>query len=279
MILKGGLSGCKLEIIQNGVVRKYSPSIKYNNRLIKQINKQIFFSNLILKNLDTPKILSKQVGHSCFFDMEYIPGKKYYDYLSISNHVEINFIVESLSQYFDFLINNHRLTNIKKNLIIKLDSVKKKSLYDNYISFLQKYINSREVIYVPKTFCHGDLTFSNIIFHKNRLYFIDFLDSYVDSFLCDLVKLKQDLVYLWNVKIENKNSARIHQVYKHIWNCIYQKYFLYIDSDEFNILDSINYLRIEPYLTNDYQKDVLYKIIKKTKLYEKFVNTNGRKIN
>jgi thiamine kinase-like enzyme len=136
----------------------------------------------------------------------------------------------------------------------------------------------KEKIIIPKTFCHGDLTFNNIIFHKKRLFFIDFLDSYIDSFLCDLIKLKQDLFYSWGISIENKKCIRIHQVYTYIWKEIEDKYFRYINHINFDILDALNLLRLEPYLTNQYQRSILNQIIKTTKLYEKFSNTYGREI-
>ena len=80
------------------------------------------------------------------------------------------------------------------------------------MEYLKTYVNSTQII-VPKTFCHGDLTFNNIIFHKNRLFFIDFLDSYIDSFFCDLVKLKQDLYHLWSLKVQEENTLRNIQIY------------------------------------------------------------------
>ena len=56
-MIHNGLSGCKLEIIGDGILRKYSSSFDYNERLLKQVDKQILFSKLILKNVDTPKVL------------------------------------------------------------------------------------------------------------------------------------------------------------------------------------------------------------------------------
>jgi len=277
MNLSLGLSGCNLEIIGDGVIRKYSSSFDYNKRLMMQVNKQDFFSKLILKNIDTPKIRRCCTGNLYFFDMDYISGKNYDEYLISCNSNDIKFIVESFFNYFDFLINNHRKFNAKKNILLKLETLETKSFYSKYIKFLKNYVNGED-FYIPKTFCHGDLTFSNIIFHPNRLYFIDFLDSYIDSFICDLVKIKQDLYYFWNLKIQDKKSLRLMQIYRFIWHNIVKKYSSYINTKEFDIIDSINYLRIEPYLTNDTQRDILYKIIDSSKLYEKFVNTDGWEI-
>jgi thiamine kinase-like enzyme len=142
---------------------------------------------------------------------------------------------------------------------------------------LKEYLFNKTII-VPKSFCHGDLTFTNVLFHKNRLFFIDFLDSYVDSFICDLIKLKQDLYYFWSLKVQNIDSLRIKQIYKFIWDKLYRRYSSYIDSDGFKILDTLNSLRIEPYLTNQYQRDILYKIIENSNLYEKFNRAYGGEV-
>ena len=276
--LKSGLSGCKLELLDNSSLRKYSSSMEYNSRLSSQIEKQKLFSNFILKNIDTPKIYNSNFESLYYFDMEYISGLSFEEYFSTSCINNIDFAVHTLFEYFDFLISNIRISNIKNKLISKIESLEEKTEYGSYLSFIKNEILSKETISVPKTFCHGDLTFSNILFHKNRLFFIDFLDSYVDSFLCDMVKLKQDLYYFWNLKLNEIDDIRIKQSYQYIWKNLYFRYQNYIESDEFKILDSLNLLRIEPYLTNSKQKSILNSSILKTDLYEKFNCTNGREI-
>ena len=276
-MIHNGLSGCKLEIIKGGVLRKYSSSINYNQRLIKQVDKQILFSKFILKNIDTPKVLAKSSNQLFSFDMEYIPGLSSYEYFSSVNICGVEFVIQTLFDYFDHFANNMRELNISNKVIEKIDSLQNKTKYSDYLKYLKTYIDNNQVI-VPKTFCHGDLTFNNIIFHKNRLFFIDFLDSYVDSFFCDIVKLKQDLYYLWSIKVQDEETVRIVQIYSYIWKKLNQRYNKYIDTKGFEILDVMNTLRIEPYLTNDNQRDILDIIIKSTQLYEKFNYSNGRQI-
>lgn len=275
--LDSGLSGCKLELVDNRLIRKYSSSTQYNSRLSKQIDKQVLFSNFILKNIDTPKVFDMRKEEIYSFDMEYVSGLSFSEYFSTSSISDVNFVIETLFSYFDFLISNSRNYNINKQVCDKLNSLESKTRYKNYVFFLKDYLLN-ETITAPKTFCHGDLTFTNILFHRNRLFFIDFLDSYVDSFICDLVKLKQDLYYFWNLKIQKNNSLRIRQIYKFIWNKLYNRYSFYIDSECFYILDTLNSLRIEPYLTNQSQRDILYNMIKNCKLYEKFNCTDGREV-
>jgi hypothetical protein len=266
-----GLSGCKLELIGDRVLRKYSSSVEYNSRLSSQVNKQVLFSHKILKNVDTPKVYNIQDG---YFDMEYIPGRSFVEFFSTASINDVEFVVNTLFQYFDSLISNYRIINIQSNISDKIKTLKNKTRYKNYLECIELFVNTRNV-YVPNTLCHGDLTFNNIIFHKNRLFFIDFLDCYVDSFISDLVKLKQDLYHLWSIKTQNIQSNRLEQIYKHIWNKLQYRYFNFIDTDEFDILESINTLRIEPYLTSSQQRSILDIIVKSSKLYANFNNSYG----
>ena len=56
--LNTGLSGCSLELINDRVLRKYSPTTDYNSRLLSQADKQVVFGNRIYKNIDAPKAVS-----------------------------------------------------------------------------------------------------------------------------------------------------------------------------------------------------------------------------
>ncbi|GHU00539.1 hypothetical protein FACS1894186_1320 [Alphaproteobacteria bacterium] len=52
---------------------------------------------------------------------------------------------------------------------------------------------------VPRSYCCGDLTLENIIVAGDgRLYLIDFLDSFYDSWQLDAAKLLQDLELKWS---------------------------------------------------------------------------------
>ena len=204
------------------------------------------------------------------FDMEYVPGKSFYEFFSTSNKKDIDFVVETLFEYFDFLSSRFVIVDVTDKVVSKLESLYNQTQHKEFLKFLLT-----KQVSVPYTFCHGDLTFNNILFHHNRLFLIDFLDSYVDSFLCDLVKIKQDLQYFWNLKIHSISSLRIVQTYQYIWRQIEERYE-YFMNDSFDVLDAVNILRIEPYLTNSHQRSILDKVITSTKLYENFNSSNGR---
>ena len=272
--LNTGLSGCSLELINDRVLRKYSPTTDYNSRLLSQADKQVVFGNRIYKNIDAPKIYDIQQN---YFDMEYVAGKSFDEFFSTASVNDVEFVVSTLFDYFDALISTARSFDATKQILTKIDSLKEKSSHKKYIEFLRKYVEDNRII-VPHTFCHGDLTFANIIFHKNRLFFIDFLDCYVDTFLSDLVKLKQDLHHLWAVRNQDVYSNRIHQIYQYIWDKLEVRYESFMN-ESFHILDVMNTLRIEPYLTSDDQRVILEGIVKSTELYAISCSSDGGAIN
>ena len=272
--LNTGLSGCSLELINDRVLRKYSPTTDYNTRLLSQADKQVVFGNRIYKNIDAPKVYDIQQN---YFDMEYIAGKSFEEFFSSASVNDVEFVVSTLFDYFDTLISTARSFDATNKILTKIDSLKEKSSHKKYIEFLRKYVEDNKII-VPHTFCHGDLTFANIIFHKNRLFFIDFLDCYVDTFLSDLVKLKQDLHHLWAVRNQDVYSNRIHQIYQYIWDKLEVRYESFMN-ESFHILDVMNALRIEPYLTSDDQRVILEGIVKSTELYAISCSSDGGAIN
>ena len=160
--LNTGLSGCSLELINDRVLRKYSPTTDYNSRLLSQADKQVVFANRIYKNIDAPKVYDIQKN---YFDMEYVAGKSFEDFFSIASVNDVEFVVSTLFDYFDTLISTARNVDASNKILKKIAILKEKTSYPKYIEFLRKYVEDNKII-VPHTFCHGDLTFANIIFHQ-----------------------------------------------------------------------------------------------------------------
>lgn len=268
-----GLSGCKLHFVDEATLRK-SSSIEYSQRLLKQAKKQKYFLNYNFTTINVPRVLD--IGED-YFDMEYISAQTFDTFFETCDKDEVEFILQSLFEYFDFLISRKKIykeDDLKNKIYTKLSSIDVVDLqFKNYLLDFDYDAKS-----APKTFCHGDLTFSNILFNGKRIFLIDFLDSYVNSFLVDLVKLKQDLFYFWSIRINGKKSLRLYQTKRYIWKKISQRYAEYIGTDLFSMLDVINLLRIQPYLTNPKHRIILERLVKSTRLYEEFNHSNGRKI-
>ena len=272
--LDTGLSGCKLQLINSDIVRKQSPSELYNGRLNLQAKKQKLFSNYIFKNIETAKIINIENN---YFDMQYMTGLTFDEFFSVSSVNDINFVYDSLCGYFDELITKSQIYNPDASRKRILDKVKSLEYNTQYISILHKIEECvcNTELQVPQSFCHGDLTLTNIIFHSNRLCFVDFLDSFIDSFLCDLVKLKQDLFYHWSLHNQSIKNLRVTQIYSFLWQRLERRFSKYINTMEFKILDVLNTLRIEPYLTNEKQRVIIEKMIKCSSFYDNINCSDG----
>ena len=264
--LETGLSGCKLELIGSNTLRKHSSSLSYNKRLELQVKKQELFSNQVFRNVETPKVLRKE---DSYFDMEYVTGRSFDEYFSVCSVNDIDFVFDSLCGYFDGLISHSQYYQpevSKKRLLDKINSLETHTHHLTDLYHIRQMVSSI-TMKIPQTFCHGDLTFTNIIFNKNRLYYIDFLDCFIDSFLCDLVKLKQDLYYHWSLDVQGIKNLRIRQIYSFLWRKLEERYSQYVETIEFDVLDVLNTLRLEPYLTNEDQRIIIKRMLKCSSLY------------
>jgi len=272
--LETGLSGCKLELIDSNILRKYSSSESYNKRLDLQVKKQQLFSTQVFRNIETPKVLDKENG---YFDMEYVIGRSFDEYFSTCSVNDIEFVLVSLFEYFDGVISNSRYYSpevSKKRLLDKINSLETHTHHLGDLYHIRQMVSSI-TMRIPQTFCHGDLTFTNVIFNKNRLYLIDFLDCFIDSFLCDLIKLKQDLYYHWSLDVQGIKSLRIRQIYSFLWSKLAERYDKYVNSIEFDVLDVLNTLRLEPYLTNEEQRIIIKRMLSNHNLNENVSCSDG----
>ena len=275
--LETGLSGCKLELIGSNILRKHSSSPSYNKRLVLQVKKQELFSNQIFRNVETPKVLRKE---DSYFDMEYVTGRSFDEYFSVCSVNDIDFVFDSLCGYFDGLISNAQYYQpevSKKRLLDKIDSLMTHTHHLGDLYHIRQCVRTISMK-IPQTFCHGDLTFTNIIFNKNRLYYIDFLDCFIDSFLCDLIKLKQDLYYHWSLDVQGIKNLRIRQIYSFLWRKLEKRYSQYVETIEFDVLDILNTLRLEPYLTNEDQRIIIKRMLKCSSLYGNVNCSDGREV-
>ena len=274
--LELGLSGCKIEKISDSVVRKTSKDQDYNNRLLKQINKQVEFSKT--SNLfSTPKVINVCEGDLFHFDMEYSSGKNYSQFFDYCNMQEIKKFENTLSDYLIKNLSNSSVLDeslAKKIITEKLKSLAVSSKYHILISYIIDNIDELRLDNIPNSFCHGDLSLSNILFDKSFVL-IDFLDSFINTILVDIAKLKQDLHYHWCLKTQAVQSTRIKIIFSYLWYNIDNNFSKYTHSDAFELLDLINLLRIEPYASGQNEK-ILQDCIENHKYYVNLNNSNGR---
>lgn len=206
MIVKdlGGHSGCKILLCQDNdkyFVRKISSSVEYNHRLESQCIKQKNFKTTTVK---VPKILNSGYESELFyFDMEYVQGITLAKYISKIDVSKISSIADLLVSNIDFnenvLSDDADYSNKIKELIDKTSHLNNK-----YINSALNYLTEYSWNDFSKSFCHGDLTLENIIVKNGELYYIDFLDSFANSWILDIGKLLQDADCFWSYRNDEK---------------------------------------------------------------------------
>jgi hypothetical protein len=278
--LNFGLSGCKIELLSKDVIRKHSNGLNYNQRLQTQSIKQANFNNLAFSNISSPKVLFYNSEDLNYFDMEYCTGENVFQYFEYCSVLETQNIKNILFQYFDYLVENsfeYDNDYFKESVISKLSSLNSASEYKDIINLIIERYDDLNINNVKGSFCHGDLTFGNMLFTENQIYFIDFLDSFIDSYLIDFAKIKQDLFYHWIANLNDNKSLRILQIFSYYWYNISDRYHDIINSQAFDLIDFINLIRIEPY-ANEKNRLFLRNCIESHKYYVNFNRSNGRSI-
>jgi len=247
-----GHSGCKIEINDN-LVTKTAKDAKYSDRLYLQMVKQNKFRHdNKYTGIKTSKVHDYgYVDENKFwFSMELIPYKTFDEFILLNGKSGLVRILDSI---FNFIDNNIQgmITVDSKIFTEKFEKTKKMIFNKHQIDF--EWLN--KVIYdlpakmeIPKGYCHGDFTFSNMLFGNDDIILIDFLDTFLDSPLQDIVKLRQDTRYKWSLNFVSKvqDSIKVQQALSYIDKILCDKYN-FVHYKEFQIL---NLLRIIPYSYN-----------------------------
>jgi len=206
-----GHSGCEVCLHEeNGkkYIRKISASLQYNSRLIKQMDKQQSFKH---GELRTPVVYKSGYTDDLFyFDMEFIRGVPMHNYVSLNN---MNNILPVFDKICDYLQNiSTKKGDITAEIGHKLASLEPKLTPD--ISKYCDYCRNYDWSGIPISENHGDLTFENILVYRNKLYFIDFLDSFAQTKYIDYSKMMQDVVLDWSWR-HNMNKPLIKTIHLH----------------------------------------------------------------
>ena len=212
----GGHSGCQIILVENNdgfvFVRKISKDVAYNQRLKKQCDKQAAFASK--GDIKAPTVYNSGINEDglFFFDMEYIQGItlaekiKSYEIGKIRGVVEI--LVKNLIPAERKIVTPEEAERIRSIFSTKIGELNNKlAKYDNdVVNQALILLKSYDWTKFTPSQCHGDLTLENIIVKNDSLYFIDFLDSFYDSWLLDIGTLLQDVQVLWSYRFSKDVS-------------------------------------------------------------------------
>lgn len=275
-----GHSGCNIEIVNNGkdlFINKSTNNIEYTPRLLKQAKKQQDASKTTYQHIRIPEIMEiSQSDNGLNVKMEYIYSKNFIDYFEDAGFDQIEYFVRALKIFINSEIAESYLKEIEKQCLIdKFLDVTQKVAQNEHINtdydvseILRKsaivFQELDNTIQIPIGICHGDLTFSNILFNGNNYYLIDFLDSFIETPLMDLVKIRQDSCYAWSLLMYSKkfDGVRMAIISKKIdleIDNYYKQYEWY--RKYYQIFQLMNFLRILQYAKEPqvikYLKDTL----------------------
>lgn len=261
-----GHSGCNLSIREdNGqlYVSKYCKA-SYAPRLKKQYEKQSNMERFYSE-------CGVSIPHPEFDDdtftmtMPYISGRSFIDYFERSTVDDIRTFTNTLVKIIELELDKCEMSNIPINVFSnKVSSIMEKVLErypEDRIIFepVLEFINKHDKVEMPVGVCHGDLTFSNMIFADANIWLIDFLDSFVETPLQDVVKIRQDSTFYWSLLMADTpyNETHVKMVMKHIDDTI-DKYFSTKDwyVKYYGFMQYVNLLRILPYADDDKYKKV-----------------------
>ena len=273
-----GHSGCSIDIRREGdslYVYKSTSDPSYLKRLLLQGQKQREAAQLKLQHIRVPKVLDiVEEADSVTIKMEYIYSKSFVRYFEYAGFEQISYFIQALCLYLDYEIQHSPIQTVKASVLSeKFDDVRNKvgknaflnddAEIEQILSESSKLFTRQEDMLLPVGVCHGDLTFSNILFNGNNYYLIDYLDSFVESPLLDIVKIRQDSAYLWSqlMYLGENDSLRLQIVADKIDQDI-RKYASQFDWFKYYpIFQIMNFLRILQYAKDGKVMDYLKRIL------------------
>lgn len=278
-----GHSGCQIDLVREGnslFVYKSSSDPKYLSRLLNQGEKQRKAFLTEYQHIRIPRIFSIESNDSLVsMKMEYVYSKNFIEYFESAGFEQINYLIKALILFLEKELKESPLSQVDKNIILeKFYDVRKKvdsnSLLNTDPVIKQIMDKSLQIfeglgsVVMPVGICHGDLTFSNILFNGNNYYLIDFLDSFIESPLLDVVKIRQDSAHLWSQLMYTKqyDELRLLIVSSKIDNEI-DSYFSQYEwyKKYYKVFQLMNMLRILQYAKKqevvEYLKKELIKIL------------------
>lgn len=281
-----GHSGCQIEVRQEGRINylyKFTKDPKYFKRLVLQGKKQQAAHLIESQHIRVPEVYEiEETDNMVTLKMQYVYSKNFVEFFEWAGFEQVENLIFTLCNFIDSEIKKSKIKKITNEIFMtKLINIKQKcqnnDLCKNDNSVI-KILNQAEGVFsklssmeLPIGICHGDLTFSNLLFSGNDYYLIDFLDSFIETPLQDIVKIRQDSCHNWSVLMYTKPydcirmSIIFEKIDKEIENFFKIKYSWYVNY--YGYMQLMNLLRILPYVNEERVLSFLKTEIKKG-LYE-----------
>ena len=275
-----GHSGCDIEIVRDGLalyIEKSTQDSRYVPRLVAQFEKQQHAFEQNNGRIRIPQIYEiHKTDNFAVAKMEYIYSQNFIDYFETAGFEEIHSFIDCISEFVEKEITTSQVSAINSDMLLKkFEDVRSKvsqnplfpgnAEIERMMDAASECFNALpHILTLPIGRCHGDLTFSNILFSKSNFYLIDFLDSFIETPLMDIVKLRQDSAYGWSKLMFTGafDSTRLQIISARIDDeiqCRFSKYDWY--QDYYSSFQLMNFLRILQYAKEQKVAVYLLKII------------------
>lgn len=124
---------------------------------------------------------------------------------------------------------------------------------DSRLDSIRSWFESQGTLVLPSSMCHGDLTLSNILVSPDgdRIALIDLLDSFVESPVLDMVKLRQDTLFGWSSRLADEPTDKIRAALalRHLDRLLHARFLSCASYSRYHTgLQSLNLARTLPYL-------------------------------
>ena len=261
-----GHSGCQVDVVNEDghiFVYKSTSDPKYLNRLVLQAQKQETAGGVEYQHIRVPHIYSiNKTEEQTIVKMQYVYSKNFIEFFEQAGFEQVEYLIGALKTFIEYEISKSVLQSVPATVFqLKFDEIQSK-IQSNLIfqsspnaSILidkcKAIFYGLEDMRIPLGICHGDLTFSNILFNGNNYYLIDFLDSFIETPLQDIVKIRQDTAYHWSQLMYTKpyDAIRLqiilNKIDKEVDDYFSKKYDWY--NANYHIVQLMNILRIVPY--------------------------------
>ena len=269
-----GHSGCHIDVVAaegTSWIQKSALTPEIAARLRRQTHKQreARRSNR-LGSVRIPEIHSERSlpGGGYSVRMEYLYLLDCLEFYSTASRDQVDGVANHLIAYLDTNLASSSMKPVEATVLLdKLDSIEKQLALASQIASYQPLLASVRArvadlrgLALPIGPTHGDLTLSNVMVASDLscIGLFDFLDSYLESPLVDIAKVRQDTQFGWSSlmceapldRVRFKQIMRhtdaiiVEHFSKHEWFC-----------RGIDLIQAVNLLRISPYAQSDATHD------------------------
>lgn len=211
MRLLSGMSGARVLLMtkdnRRWFVRKVAKEPANNDRLRRQMAKQVAFARAIGLTVRVPEILEHgELEGLAYFDMEFVRGTDGVTYLRRSDNAALVALAEKFCSYVEAVAklpaDSAPTGTLFEALYGKLCEVQRKTpvlgaeTLARMFTALERVRDAGDGL--RGTMCHGDLTLENIVIDdRGQVCMLDLLDAPFEHYWQDIAKLHQDLEGGW----------------------------------------------------------------------------------